>query len=75
MPLAPPGETAELCPSPCSVYPSPTLPSSPLITWVGQANNYRYALGLSLFGTLAFAAMFAWLPAMKTCPPPIPSRS
>ena len=64
--LAPPGKTARTVSISLLGLPIANLAIVPLITWVGQANNYRYAFGIiALFGTLAFAAMFAWLPAMK----------
>ena len=64
--LAPPGKTARTVSISLLGLPIANLAIVPLVTWVGQVTNYRYAFGIiALFGTLAFAAMLAWLPAMK----------
>lgn len=73
--LAPPGKTARTVSISLLGLPIANLAIVPLITWVGQATNYRYAFGvITLFGTLAFAAMFAWLPEMKDLPDSNPKQ-
>lgn len=73
--LAPPGKTARTVANALLGVPIANLVMVPLITWVGQSLNYRYAFGIiALCGALACAAMFIWLPPMDDIAPSNPRQ-